>query len=77
MKLVILFTRMTSVPGPGLYEIPGLLREGKELTLEVEPNVDAPYSDRQHQHDLLSVPNCNAGGINENLTPENCRYVEL
>ena len=26
---------------PCLYEIPGLLGEGKELTLEVERNVDA------------------------------------
>ena len=45
---------------PCFYEIPGLLRERKELTFEVEPNVDAKYSDRQRQHNLILVPNRNA-----------------
>jgi hypothetical protein len=64
---------MTSVPSPRLYENPGLLRRGKELTLEVERNIGAPYSDRQRQHSLISVPNRNASNINENSIPENCR----
>jgi hypothetical protein len=55
-----------------LYEIPGLLRGRKGLTLEVERNIGAPYSDCQHQHSLISVPNRNASNINENLIPENC-----
>jgi hypothetical protein len=66
---------MTSVPNPCLYEIPGLPRGlgGKGLTLEVERNIDPPYSDCQRQHSLISVPDRNASNINENLTPENCR----
>jgi hypothetical protein len=67
---------MTSVPSPCLYEIPGRLRGGKGLTLEVERNTGAPYSDCQRQHSLISVPNRNAININENLIPGNCRcYV--
>lgn len=58
---------------PMLYEIPCLLRGGKGLTLEVERNIGAPYSDRQRQHSLISVPNRNANNINENPIPENCR----
>ncbi len=38
--------------------------EGKVRTLEVEPNVDTPYNSRQHQHNLISVPNGNTSGIN-------------
>jgi hypothetical protein len=64
---------MTSVPSPCLYEIPGLLREGKGLTLEVERNIGTPYSDCHRQHSLISVPNRNASNINENLIPGNCR----
>ena len=58
-----------------LYEIPGLLCGGKGLTLEVERNIGTPYSDCQHQHKLISVPNCNASSINESLIQENCRCV--
>ena len=43
-----------------LYEIPGLLRGGKGLTLEVERNIGAPYSGCQRQHSLISVPDSNA-----------------
>ncbi len=45
---------------PCFDEIPGILREGKEHTLKVEPNVEAQYCDRQRQHNLISVPNRNA-----------------
>ena len=45
---------------PCLNEIPGLLCEGKKPTLEVERNVDDPYSYRQRQHNLILVPNRNA-----------------
>jgi hypothetical protein len=55
-----------------LYEIPGLLRGGSGLTLEVERNIGDPYSGCQHQHSLISVPNRNASNINENLIRENC-----
>jgi hypothetical protein len=64
---------MTSVPSPCLYEIPGLLRGGKGLTLQVERNIGTPYSDCHRQHSLISVPNRNANNINENPIPENCR----
>jgi len=58
---------MRSVPSPCLYEIPGPLRGDKRLTLEVERNIGAPYSNCQRQHNLVSVPNRNASNINENL----------
>jgi hypothetical protein len=64
---------MRSIPSPCLYEIPGLLRGYKGLTLEVKRNIGAPYSDCQREHNLISVPNRNASNINENLIPENCR----
>jgi hypothetical protein len=60
-----------------LYEIPGLLRGGKELTLEVERNIGAPYGDCQHRHSLSSVPNRNASNINENLIQESFRCCEI
>ena len=66
---------MISVLGPCLYEIPGLLCGGKGLTLEVERNIAEPHSDCQRQHNLISVPNRNPSSVNENLIPENCRFV--
>ena len=50
--------------------------ESTGLTLDVEPNADSPYNDRQRHNNLISVPNCNASGINERLkivTVWNCR----
>ena len=41
--------------------------------MEVERNIGGPYSDCQHQHNHISVPNRNASNINENLIPGNCR----
>jgi hypothetical protein len=66
---------MTSVPNPYMYVIPGLMRGGKGLTLEVERNIGDPYSDCHHQHSLISVPNCNASNINESLIQEMFRCV--
>jgi hypothetical protein len=60
-----------------MYEIPGLLRGEKGLTLEVERNTGDPYSGCQHQHSLILVPNRNASNINENLIQENCRFCEI
>ena len=45
---------------PCSNEIPGLPREGKNPTLEVERDIDDPYSYRQRQNNLISVPNYNA-----------------
>jgi hypothetical protein len=45
--------------------------------VEVECNVGTPHSDRQRHNDPVSVPNCDASGINEQLIPENCPHVEL
>ncbi len=39
----------------------------KGLTTDVEPSVDYPYGNRQHHNNLISVPDRNAGGINEHL----------
>jgi hypothetical protein len=44
--------------------------EAKGLTVEVECNVGTPHNDRQRHHNLVSVPNCNASGIDEQLIPE-------
>jgi hypothetical protein len=51
--------------------------EAKGLTVDVECNVGTPHSDRQVHNNLVSVPNCNASGVNERLIPENCHYVGL
>jgi hypothetical protein len=42
----------------------------KGLTMEVECNGSNPYDDRQRHSNIISVPNCNASGINEHLIPE-------
>lgn len=42
-----------------------------ELTLEVEPNIGAKYSDCHRHHSLISVPNRNARSIDEFMVPEN------
>jgi hypothetical protein len=60
---------MIPVPSPCMYEIPGLLREGKGLTLEVERNIGDPYSGCQRHHSLILVPNRNASSINKDIIP--------
>ena len=57
------------------HEIQVFFRRGevKGLTLNMEYNVDPPYSDRQHHSNPMFVPNCNASGIDELLIPVTCR----
>ena len=38
--------------------------------MEVECDGSHPYDDCQRHSNIISVPNCNASGINEHLIPE-------
>ena len=49
-------------------------REG--LTVEMESNGCPPHNESQRHNNLIVVPNCNAGGINEHLIPQNCPHME-
>jgi hypothetical protein len=45
-----------------------LYREDEErLTADVERSADSPYGNRQCRNKFISVPNCNASGIDEYL----------
>ena len=50
--------------------------ERKELTAEMKCDAGPPDNERQCHNNLISVPNRNARGINEQLIPENCLYTE-
>jgi hypothetical protein len=45
--------------------------------LDEECNVDTPYTDGRHHSDLVSVPNGNAGDLDEHLIWRNCSTTEV
>jgi hypothetical protein len=48
----------------------------EELTLDVKPEADRPYTNYRNPNQFVSIPDSNASGINEHLFQGNYPYME-
>lgn len=49
----------------------------RDFTLDEECNIDTPYTDCCRHDDLISIPNSNAGNLNERLIWKDCSNAKV